>query len=457
MTDFDPTKKSADAESMAEYLQKTDHVITGIDAMRKNWKKYAPRFPKEQDERFELRRELSQMTNVFLDVLEGLASKPFQREVDITSPSTSLAAIMEDIDGRSNHLSVFSGLTFFQGIADSITWIRVEYPSDANQYSSRREEEQAGVRPYWVHVKHADILEVQSERKGGGEVLSYVRMWESKDTIIEMWPDRWLRWKETQDGWVEAEEGLISIGVIPMVPFITGRRKGASWKFHPPMKAALEAQLELFIRQSALKFAETMACFPMLSANGVTPAKDAKGSPLPLQVGPNAVLYAPPNSQGVSGNWNYVEPNTASLKHLAERIGTQIQEIREIGRQPLTAQSGNLTRISAAAAASKANSAVQQWALSLKDALENALMITEMWIGESTSPEVSVYTDFRASDDDDTTPQILLQMRQNGDISRETLYDEMKRLGRLSDDFDPDAEYQRIVDEALNSLLPDGG
>ena len=51
-------------------------------------------------------------------------------------------------------------------------------------------------------------------------------------------------------------------------------------------------------------------------------------------------------------------------------------------------------------------------------------------------PEVSVYTDFRASDDDDTTPNILLQMRQNGDISRETLYDEMKRLGRLSDEFD---------------------
>ena len=107
MTDFDPTKKSADAEAMAEYLQKTDDVLTGIDAMRANWRKYAPRFPKEQDERFELRRELSQMTNVFLDVLEGLASKPFQREVGIPNPSQSLAAIMEDIDGRSNHLSVF--------------------------------------------------------------------------------------------------------------------------------------------------------------------------------------------------------------------------------------------------------------------------------------------------------------------------------------------------------------
>ena len=148
---------------------------------------------------------------------------------------------------------------------------------------------------------------------------------------------------------------------------------------------------------------------------------------MPLQVHLNAVLYAPPNSQEYQVVGTMLSLNTASLKHLADRIGTQIQEIREIGRQPLTAQSGNLTRISAAAAASKANSAVQQWALSLKDALENALVITEMWIGENTYSEVSAHTDFRASDDDDTTPNILLQMRQNGDISRETLYDEMQR------------------------------
>ena len=125
--------------------------------------------------------------------------------------------------------------------------------------------------------------------------------------------DRWLRWKETKDGWVQAKEGLISIGVIPMVPFITGRRKGASWTFHPPMKAALEAQLELFIRQSALKFAETMACFPMLSANGVTPTRMPQASRCRCRSAERSLVRTT-KLTGVSGSWNYVEPNTASPK-----------------------------------------------------------------------------------------------------------------------------------------------
>lgn len=456
MSEFDPTKKSKDAEAMSGYLQTVTDVIAGIEAMRAHWKLYAPRFPYERDERYKLRKELSQMTNVFRDVTEGLASKPFRREVEVLNSGAAISDLVDDIDGRSNNLTVFSGDLFFSGITDSISWIRIEYPADGNQYASRAEELNAGVRPYWVQVKHKDILEIRSERHGGGEVLSYVRMWENGGTIIELTPTEWVRWTSTDDGW-EPERGEITIGMVPMVPFITGRRKGSSWQFSPPMKDALDAQVELFIRQSALKYAEIMACFPMLSANGVTPQKDESGKPMPLEIGPNAVLYAPPNAQGQSGSWAYVEPTTASLKHLSDRVQVQIQEIREIGRQPLTAQSGNLTRISAAAAASKANSAVQQWALSLKDALENALIITGLWMNDGAQYEVSVYTDFSASDDDDTTPNILIQMRNAGDLSRETLYAEMKRLGRLSDDFAAKEEQKRLVNELVNNLLPDGG
>jgi hypothetical protein len=140
------------------------------------------------------------------------------------------------------------------------------------------------------------------------------------------------------------------------------------------------------------------------------------------------------------------------LKHLAEGIDSQIKEIREIGRQPLTAQSGNLTRISAATAASKGNSAVQQWAGMLKDALENALMITNLWLNDRTEPEVDVFTEFRATDEDSDTLQHLREMRANGDLSRLTLWEESKRLDQLSENFDPEKEQQRLLEE-----LPGGG
>lgn len=453
MADFDPTKKSADAEAMAGYLDTVDDVVNGIQAMRSNFNKYIPKFPRERKERYELRRQLSKMTNVFRDVLEGLASKPFSREVQVNEPAGPASDLLEDIDGRGNHVSVFSGSVFFQAIADSITWIRVDYPA-GQTFRNREEERAAGVRPYWVHVNHADVLEIKSERQGGGERITYMRMYESPRVILELWENEWKKWEKDENGeWIEGDSGLITIGVVPMVPVITGRRKGKTWTFHPPMKDALDSQVDLFQQQSALKFAETMTCFPILSANGVAPSVDENGDPIPLEVGPDAVLYAPPSPDGSHGSWERVEPSTASLKHLADGIESQIKEIRELGRQPLTAQSGNLTRISAAAATSKGNSAVQQWAGALKDALENALMITNMWLNDSTEPEVDVFKDFRATDEDGNTLMHLREMRKNGDLSRLTLWEESKRLGELSEDFDPEKENERLFDD----LLDEGG
>jgi hypothetical protein len=108
----DPTQKSADAEAMADYLEDVKNVTTGITAMRANFSRYVPKFPKERAPRYQLRRELSKMTNVFRDVLEGLASKPFSREVKVSEPHGALSPLIEDIDGRSNHLGTCSTRVF---------------------------------------------------------------------------------------------------------------------------------------------------------------------------------------------------------------------------------------------------------------------------------------------------------------------------------------------------------
>ena len=79
-------------------------------------------------------------------------------------------------------------------------------------------------------------------------------------------------------------------------------------------------------------------------------------------------------------------------------------------------------------------------------------MITNLWLNDSTEPEVDVFTEFRATDEDGNTLQHLREMRANGDLSRQTLWDESKRLGQLSDNFDPEEETQRILEE-----LPSGG
>jgi hypothetical protein len=238
----------------------------------------------------------------------------------------------------------------------------------------------------------------------------------------------------------------MDIDEIPLVPFFTGRRNGKTWKFDPPLRAAADLQLHLYRQESGLNYATTLTAYPMLSASGVKPERDASGNIKPIPTGPNVVLWAPPTAEGVSGSWKYVEPSSNSLEFLARYIDKIISNLRELGRQPLTATSSNLTSVTTAFAAGKSKSAVKAWALSLKDALENAMRITAKWMNSEYEATVSVYTEF---DDfvDGKDYEALISARQNKDISLETFWEEMQRRGLLSVMFTSDREKQRLLAE----------
>jgi hypothetical protein len=232
-----------------------------------------------------------------------------------------------------------------------------------------------------------------------------------------------------------------------MVPFATGRRDGSGYRYLPSMQDAADLQIELYQQESALKFAKILAAYPMLSGNGVKPEKDENGNIKQISVGPTKVLYAPPDGAGNSGSWSYVEPAATSLTFLAGDIKETKQDLRELGRQPLTAQT-NTTVINSAMAASKAKSAVGAWAIGLKDALENAMKITALWLKlDGQEPDVNVYTEFDNFLDGDGGLEHLRSLRENGDLSQKTLHAETKRRGVLSSEFTHDDEIKNILAE----------
>ncbi|MEX7103008.1 DUF4055 domain-containing protein, partial [Pseudomonas aeruginosa] len=71
-----------------------------------------------------------------------------------------------------------------------------------------------------------------------------------------------------------------------------------------------------------------------------------------------------------------------------------IDDMRRLGMQPLTQTSGEPTATGQNIEAAKAHSAVEAWAMALKDALEQAWVFTCEWIGEDTNVECIVSTDF---------------------------------------------------------------
>jgi len=480
-----PDTTSSDYDAMAPYWAMVATILEGADAMRAAGQLYLPQFPNEANPDYEYRRANAKFTNIYADIVANLAAKPFAEEVTLDDKAPQrLKDLAEDIDGRGNNLHKFAGEIFFGGINDAIDWILVEFSRAKPRADGRpltlEDERKQGLRPYWVHIPatrmlavysavvdgkeiftHARIRETETRRDGFGEVtvervrvLNREPIVDESGNVVAYAPATFELWQKTtgrrgKAAWQIVDGGPISIGVIALVPFITGRRKGASWQFIPPMRDAANLQIEHYQQETALKSIKELTAFPMLAANGVQPDVDADQQPKPVPVGPKSVLYAPPfNSEASShGEWTFIEPTAASLKFLAEDVKNTEQQLRELGRQPLTAQTGNLTVVTTAFAAQKGNSAVQAWALNLKDALEQAFVLTSMWLNERYEPTVTVFTDFSLEMGDDKGPTTLTEARKNGDLSRETYWAELKRRSILSGDFDAKAEEQRLIEE----------
>ena len=491
-----PSNPSSDYHAMAGYWALTDALLGGTATMRAAGEKYLPKFEAESNESYAERKDHCRFTNIFSDILENLAQKPFGTEVSVSDDaSNDIKDFCEDVDGKGNSLHVFAGTTMFNGIAKAVDYILVDYTgtqSTDGKVRSIADEKKMGLRPKWCTYPADSVLAAYSDMVDGKEEFVHVRLkensivrdgWKEKTVervrvlnrepvtdeqgnITGYGPATWEIWKKNEkstatvkkEDWSKEQEGTISIGVIPFVPFIAGRRKGNSWQFMPPMQRAAELQVEYYQQENSLKSIKNSAAFPILSGNGISPDIGEDGEPKRLVVGPKTVLYAPNEGQTTQASWAFVEPEAQSLTFLASDLKEIGKELRELGRQPLTAQSGNLTVVTTAFAAQKGHTAIQAWCFNLKDALENALYYTCLWLKiTDDKAEVNINTDFDIGIGDDESFKDVIDLYKEDVISRDQLIHEGKRRGIIDKDYDPDDDLEKILEEYENSLEGDDG
>jgi len=487
----EPDKRAGDMQAMESYWAKVDAVMGGIDQMRENCTKYLPKFPDEDASSYDFRCTQSKMTNIFGDIVDDLSQRPFAEAVTLSDDSNpDLIEFSKDVDGKGSNLHNFSADTFSHAISHAIDWFLVDYSKNVPLNATRAQEKASGARPHWVHYRGTDVLaaytamingkeefihcrlrESRIERSGFQEkVIERIRILERAESIIvdentgaetttyanptfQVMEKLWNE-KTKVDEWVTVEGPYpITIGEIPLVPFYTGRRPAMSWEVTRPMRNAVDLQVDLFQQESGLKFTEVMGAFPMLVGSGVMPEKDAEGNAVAIKTGPHRVLYAPPTGEGQAGTWQWIEPTANTMTFILSDIKDTRQELRELGRQPLTAQSGNLTVISSASIARKGNTAIQAWALNLKGALARGFQLTEKWLKlGATEPTIMIDTDFDISVGADDSFDKVVEMRKNGDISREAQIHEAKRRAILDADYDQEKDLAILLQEIEDDL-----
>lgn len=459
-------KRSNDSAKMLPYWEMAADLVEGIDALKAKEKQYLPGFENESKSNYDVRLSLTKYTNIISDIIENLASKPFEKDIKLPDEGKGtpeqIKTFVEDVDGAGNTLSTFAYDIFYNGIQYVVDWIFIDFPTipvAEGRTRTREEEKQLGIKPFWTHVLGINVYDAQWKVIKGKEQLTYIKIHEHATGVDPeqfriMYADengaRFEIWRKTDklDEYYLYAEGPITIGIIPLVSFATGRRHGRRYFYKQPMRPAMELQKELYLEESGEKFSRTIAAYPMLSANGVKPDIDPTTKlPKPINIGPMKALYAPPDGNGNSGEWKFMQPDAGIFNYLKEDKKDTIQQLRELGRQPLTAQSGNLTVINSAFAASKSKTAVLAWAFLLKNAIEEALLITAMWMNVSYDPDVEIYTEFDNFIDGANDVDALGSMREKGDLSQETYWEEMSRRGILSDNFTAERERERLTKE----------
>jgi hypothetical protein len=449
---------------------------------------YLPQFPNETDADYTMRLRHAPMANIYSDISRNLSSKPFSKTLELDKDTADdLKKLAENIDGQGNNLHVFSREVFKAGLDKGIDWILIDY-TDVPLGITLEAERGIGASPYWVHVPAERLIAVYSAFFNGKEIITHARIYEAymerngyseeqaervrvfnreeiedaDGNTLGFAPATWELFElvESKDGggktsvdWMSVDNGDITIGIIPLVPFRTGTRNGSSWHIEPPLRDVAYMQVEEFQQESNLKTIKELTAFPMVTGNGVTPPTGQDGKDVFVPVGPRAVLFAPPNSTGRPGQWAFIEPSGTSLNFLKADLEALKTEMRDLGMQPLS--TANLTVITTANVSMKAHSAVQAWAIGLKDSLEQAWKITCMWLGRpDESPVVKVHTDFGVDIEAGTELADLLKAEAQGVLSKETVQEEFKRRGVLSDDFDIEAEAEQLAKEQ-QGLVPE--
>jgi hypothetical protein len=143
----------------------------------------------------------------------------------------------------------------------------------------------------------------------------------------------------------------------------------------------------------------------------------------------------------------YVEHSGAAISAGRQDLVDIEERMRIMGVEPLLQKTGNVTATAKAIDSAAANSQLQAMTIGLGDAIENAFGFMANWANLEQGGSVKVNDDFGLSLQDQADLDALIKARQANDISRETLWAEFKRRNVLMDDFDPEAEADRLEDE----------
>jgi hypothetical protein len=440
-------------------LELVTALMGGTEAMREAGQKYLPREPKESVAAYRNRLSRSVLYNAFADTVQKLVGKPFSKPVNILQDTPEqIKEWCNDIDLTGGNITTFCREIFEYGLTDGLVHLLVDYPRNDGE-KTLADEQILKTRPYIVPVRAADLIGWRSELINGIRTLTQVRIrenateadgdWGEKlvQRIRVLYPDRFELYELQKKAWVIVDQGVTSIGRIPLVTYYTGKTCYMAAK--PPLLDLAHLNVLHWQSSSDQEHILHFIRFPLLHGAGF--AQDQKD----IEIGPNRMII----SEDAQAKLTFVEHTGAAVDSGRKAILDIEQKMETMGGQLLTQRSGDSTATAAALDTAKINSALHDMVRRLENAMQQAFGLMMLWakMPADTVGGVNINEDFGLSlisgKDEDT----LLKSRLSGELSRESYLTELKRRNVLRNELDVEEEMTRIETEGhTNTNNPNG-
>lgn len=424
-------------------------LMSGTDAMRALGKQLLPQWPQEKSDSYKARLASATLHPVFKRTVLVNAARPFSRSVSFSeSTPQKLKDLMDDVDLQDSSIGAFAYGLMTNCLAYGLTGVLVDYPK-ADGIKTKAEEKASGVRPYLTQYPPQTIL----GWKTSGKSLAQIRLLESVDVedgdyatktieqVRVLTPGAWQIFRQnTNDAelWDLIEEGTTTLDFIPFM-FFYGTRDSLGVGTSPLIDLAFQ-NVEHWQSSSDQQTILHVARVPILFAKGFGDAE--------IVIGASAAT----STENPDADLSYVEHTGASISAGRQSLLDLEDRMRATGAELISQKPSHITATQVGAEGEAQKSTLQQIVEMFEESLEVCLNYMSAWMGEPQTVEIEIYKDFDAVTG--TDPVSLVQANANGVISKQTLFEELKRRDVLAPDRSWDDETKRLGKETSSKDDP---
>jgi hypothetical protein len=436
-------------------------LMGGTSAMRAVGTALLPQWPGEADDSYKTRKDTATLFPAFRRTVSVMAGKPFSKQavLDDGTPA-QIKAWAEDIDREGVSLHVFAAEMLTESIAFGLCGILVEAPKptlSAGKVATKAEQDAAGIRPYFVRVKHNQIRGYRVEVINGARKLTQLRIAECVtvadgqfgeaqiEQIRVLEPGSWQVWRKEKDTWTVWEEGASGLEYIPFVPCYGTRL--AFMMGISPLRDLAYLNVKHWQSQSDQDTILHVARVPILAISG----GDDDTS---ITVGAASAVKLP-----MGAELKFVEHTGAAIEAGAKSLSDLEDQMIQSGAELLVKQPGQRTATESSNDAEANKSELQRIVEDFEDSLDQALQMMADYAKLGKGGNVTLFKDFGAATLSDASAQLIVTLEQGGVISTATAIAELQRRGTLSPDIEAEAEAEAVASQgpALGAMTSGEG